>query len=84
MRRDSRNLRRSSRISFACRCFVASSDELIASSERFVISRSAICVFGQRSAQYEHRGVAGPRTFRLDFASSRSFRAGSPSLSSLS
>ena len=42
MRRDSRSLRRSSRISLACLFFVASSVELMASSERFVISRSAI------------------------------------------
>ena len=43
MRRASRSFRRSSRISLACLCFVASSDELMASSERLVISRSAIC-----------------------------------------
>lgn len=42
MSRDSRSLRRNSRISFAWRCFVASSDAFILSSERFVISKSAI------------------------------------------
>jgi hypothetical protein len=48
MRRDSRNLRRRSRISFACLCLAVSKDAFIARSERFVISRSAICNSGRQ------------------------------------
>ena len=44
MSRDSRSLRRRSRISFACRCFVVSSVALMARRERLEISRSAIYV----------------------------------------
>lgn len=42
MSRDSLSFLRSSRISFACLCFVVSRDALIDSKERLVISRSAI------------------------------------------